>query len=214
MDHPQQHERDDVVPDLGDLVARAGAGDRRAMEGLLDRYRPLIARAVRGYAASRDTLAPVLDREDVWQEAVCGFLALVRRYDPARGTFGAYARQILPWHMRRLSTGEPRREESARDIADMIAVHDPDSATIRELLTHLSPHQAKILDAIYLHELPVSTIARRLDVTPRAVHATHRRGLDALRLMIEREEDGDDTGGRMRARDGRVGTSREEEGHP
>lgn len=203
-----------MAPDLGDLVARARAGDRRAMEELLARYRPLIARAVRHYSASRDTLTPVFDREDVWQEATCAFLALVRRYDPARGTFGAYVRQVLPWHMRRLSTGEPRREESARDIADMVAVHDPDSATIRELFTHLSPRQAEILDAIYLHGLPVSTIARRLDVTPRAVHATHRRGLDALRLMLAGEVEGDDTGGQMHARDGRVGTSQKGERHP
>jgi len=215
VDHPQHRIRDDEagVPALGDLVARARDGDQNAMGDLLDRYRPLIARTVWRYSASRDDLAPVLDREDVWQEATYGFLLLVRHYDPVRGTFGSYVQQFLPWHMRRLSTGEPWREESVRDIEDSVAVHDPDSATIRELLTHLSPRQAEILDAMYLQGLPALMIARRLDVTPRAVHATHRRGLDALRLMIEREDDGDRPDGRRHAGGGRVETSRKGEKH-
>jgi len=60
VDHPQHRIRDDEagVPALGDLVARARDGDQNAMGDLLDRYRPLIARTVWRYSASRDDLAP------------------------------------------------------------------------------------------------------------------------------------------------------------
>jgi RNA polymerase primary sigma factor len=69
------------------LVRDAQAGCVGAREGLVEAYRPLIARVARLYRGSLS-----VDRSELMQEGVVGLLRALERYDPGLGTpFWAYA---------------------------------------------------------------------------------------------------------------------------
>jgi len=69
------------------LVAAAQGGDAVARGRLVEAFLPVIASVARVYRHS-----PSVDRVELIQEGVVGFLRALERYDPARGTpFWAYA---------------------------------------------------------------------------------------------------------------------------
>jgi RNA polymerase sigma factor (sigma-70 family) len=68
-------------------VGRAARGEAAAREELLDLFMPLIANLARLYRRSSS-----VDREDLMQEGVVGFLRALERFDPSIGTpFWPYA---------------------------------------------------------------------------------------------------------------------------
>lgn len=69
-----------------DLVARVRAGEDRAMENLLNRYKPLVCGIARRYYLVGG------DRDDLVQEGMIGLYKAVMKYDGTRNdNFDAYA---------------------------------------------------------------------------------------------------------------------------
>lgn len=80
------------------VVEAAKAGDERALTELVEAYLPRIAAMSRRYLG-----APHVERLELIQEGVVGFLQALDRYDPARGTpLWAYAEPTVRRSMQRL----------------------------------------------------------------------------------------------------------------
>ncbi len=175
--------------DLPALVAQARAGDQTAIESLLARYRPLLAQTVRHCGVDPAMRDPMLDTEDLWQEAAYAFLTLLHTYDPTRGVpFGGYLRAFLPWHMRHSlhsTAHEPLLRADEEALAAIVDDRDDfDAVVVRELFQRLSPLQCQVMDAMYVRNLTVADVAAMRGVTSRAITATRRRALHALRPLL------------------------------
>jgi RNA polymerase sporulation-specific sigma factor len=175
-----------------ELLDRARAGDDRAVEALLLRYRPI----VRGRA--RAFFLPGADPDDVLQEGMIGLYKAVRHFDPAKGPpFGAFAelcvrRQILTAiasaHRRRnaplnaagpLAVADEDDEPPTRRLADAVvgAGADPLQQLVdrerhedveRFLRTGLTPLEQDVLGR-HLDGQPYDVIARALGRSAKAV---------------------------------------------
>jgi len=55
-------------------------------------------------------------------------------------------------------------------------------------ILHLTPLQARVLEAIYVDDLPAEKVARRLGVTTRAVERTRRRAETALSDLLTMDD--------------------------
>ncbi len=194
MDAQRTAEQDTTEADIAVLVDRARNGDHAATWELLQRYRPLLARTVRrSYLAHGDCFR-LWDRDDLWQEARCAFLIALQRYDRARRVpFGGYVKSSLPWHFRGLQRQVRADATVSLDEAQAAALPDPDDDFVigiiaRDLLASLTPLQARVLEAIYVDDLPAEQIARGLGVTTRAVERTRRRAEVALSDLLTVDE--------------------------
>jgi len=194
MDAQRTAEQDTTEADIAVLVDRARNGDHAATWELLQRYRPLLARTVRrSYLAHGDCFR-LWDRDDLWQEPRCAFLIALQRYDRARRVpFGGYVKSSLPWHFRGLQRQVRADATVSLDEAQAAALPDPDDDFVigiiaRDLLASLTPLQARVLEAIYVDDLPAEQIARGLGVTTRAVERTRRRAEVALSDLLTVDE--------------------------
>jgi len=130
----------------------------------------------------------------LWQEARCAFLIALQRYDRARRVpFGGYVKSSLPWHFRGLQRQVRADATVSLDEAQAAALPDPDDDFVigiiaRDLLASLTPLQARVLEAIYVDDLPAEQIARGLGVTTRAVERTRRRAEVALSDLLTVDE--------------------------
>jgi RNA polymerase sigma factor (sigma-70 family) len=112
LDRPPPGERTVSADHLDSLTERAStrgeldpevfeaakAGDRRAVEEVVNAHLPRIAALSRQYAVVRH-----IDRLELIQEGVAGLLQALKRYDPSRGTpFWAYARPTVERSLQRL----------------------------------------------------------------------------------------------------------------
>jgi RNA polymerase sigma-B factor len=85
-----------AMPSDGELFSRAGAGDERAREELIERYLPLARRLARRYQRSEEPL------EDLTQVASLGLVKAVDRYDEHRDTaFSSFAVPTILGELRR-----------------------------------------------------------------------------------------------------------------
>ncbi len=199
MDAQRTSEHDTTDADIAVLVDRARDGDHAATWELLQRYRPLLARTVRrSYLAHGDCFR-LWDRDDLWQEARCAFLIALQRYDRARRVpFGGYVKSSLPWHFRGLQRQVGQEATVSLDEDRANALPDPADDFVldlvaRDLLASLTPLQARVLEAIYVDDLPAEKVARRLGVTTRAVERTRRRAEAAVASLVSA-----DNGARLR----------------
>lgn len=126
----------------------------------------------------------------MWQEARCAFLIALQRYDRARRVpFGGYVKSSLPWHFRSLQRHVGQDAAVSLDEDHANALPDPADDFVldlvaRDLLASLTPLQARVLEAIYVDDLPAEKVARRLGVTTRAVERTRRRAEAALSDLV------------------------------
>lgn len=75
-------------------VRRAQAGDRRAMEYLLSKYRYVVLHKTRGY------YMPSTEREDMIQEGMLGLYKAIRDFQPDRNcSFGTFASMCITRQM-------------------------------------------------------------------------------------------------------------------
>lgn len=121
-----------------DLVRGAQAGDDRAVDELLRRYRPAVRARVANYFLAGG------DRDDLLQEARFGLCKAIRDFDPDHGaSFAAFAdlcitRQVLtaiktatrlkhaPLNSY-VPIDRPHKDDPSRTIADVVAIdEDPD----------------------------------------------------------------------------------------
>lgn len=167
------------------LLLAAQRHDRRAQEELLRRYQPLLRATVRHFR-----LPPGVDRDDIAQEALIGFLRAVEAWRPERGTFGAFARRCVRNHVLHAldSAGAEKHKLLSHavslDTAPEYSRHgDPEAtvlaheqlATLANAMRNLSDWERTALHAS-LNDVPHREVAREHGVTPRAVTLAARRG--------------------------------------
>ena len=129
-----------------DLAARVRAGDQDAMEGLYDRYLPLV------YAVAFRVLADTAAAEDVLQEVFMQLWRSPARFDAGRGSLGAWLAVIA--RNRAIDALRKRRPES--DIEDIVVSVEPDLASeadrsraaknVRGALNGMHPAQRQALE--------------------------------------------------------------------
>jgi len=183
----ERREGSDAITDAA-LLASAVQGDRAALARLYDRYAaPAYSLAVRLVGA-----APA---EDVVHDT---FMALVERpgtFDPARGSFRAWFMTSV--HRRCLTLLRSRQRLAGEESLPESPDPDPEpaealvqrlqDATVRAALETLAPPQREALVLAYYGGLSQTALAARLGVPLGTVKARMRRGLLALRGILQGE---------------------------
>jgi RNA polymerase sigma-70 factor (ECF subfamily) len=183
---------DDVATGASDAeLLEALAHDRNAALGALyDRHARLVYGLALAMLTNRD------EAEDLTQEV---FLALCTRrdYDPARGTLSAYL--IVMTRSRALdrlrARGSGRRflgrwersqvlSSSPFTPPEELALRQ-ESGRVRGALAELSPAQRQVLELAYFKDLTQPEIATELDLPLGTVKTHARRGLQAMRRLLE-----------------------------
>jgi RNA polymerase sigma-70 factor, ECF subfamily len=187
--HPAE---DDVTADVSDaeLVAALGHDRNAALGALYDRHAGLVYGLALAMLTSRD------EADDLTQEV---FLALCTRsdYDPARGTLAAYliimTRSRALDRLRARGSGQRflgRWERSQVLSSSPFTPHEElvlrqESGRVRGALVELSPAQRQVLELAYYKDLTQPEIAAELDLPLGTVKTHTRRGLQAMRRLLE-----------------------------
>jgi len=165
------------------LVRTAQQGSSEALEGLFRVHWPKAHRAA--YLIVRDSAAA----EDIAQE---GFLAAVRaldRFDRSR-PFGPWLHRIVVNRAIDFARSRALRRELAEptEVAAAVATApgSPYSEELMGALGALSPEQRAVVVLRHLLDFTPGEIARALDMPRGTVNSRLRRGLDTLRLLLER----------------------------
>jgi RNA polymerase sporulation-specific sigma factor len=167
------------------LLVAAQRHDRRAQEELLRRYQPLLRATFH-----RFRLPAGIDRDDVAQEALIGFLRAVEAWRPERGAFAAFARSCVRngvLHALDAAGAEKHKLLSHAVSLDTTLEYsrhgDPEAAVLaREQLAALAVAMRALTDwertALHasLNEIPHGHVARAHGATTRAVTLDARRG--------------------------------------
>jgi RNA polymerase sigma-70 factor (ECF subfamily) len=186
---PQHQEDPELTPLLSDeptieLVVRARAGDRPAMEALLERCLPPLKRWAHGRlpAAARGNM----DTGDLVQEAALHVLGCLDRFEPRHvGAMQAYLRQSVinrvRDEVRRIGRNPPPfelQDEHASDRTTPLeaAIKSEAYEHYRDALSHLTPKDREMIVA-------------RIEVQWSLPEIAHRFGLrtvDAARMAVSR----------------------------
>jgi RNA polymerase sigma factor (sigma-70 family) len=163
-----------------ELAARVLAGDGQAFAELADRYREMIGFTIRNPAEG-------LDRDDERQDALLALLEACRRFDPARGSFGAIATvrvRSRVWNARRRTRSGRNRILTDALRLEHRAVDEEDSdATLADTIADREgTDPARVVEL--REELRERVIARRED--QRAKRRARDRRRRALRPPRER----------------------------
>jgi RNA polymerase sigma-B factor len=192
------------------LIDRYHAGDRKALEELANRYRPLACGLARRYSYTSESA------DDLEQVACIGLVAAIKRYDPERGkSLRAFAVPTILGELRRhfrdtgWSVHMPRPlQERARDVREMT------TKMVAELQRSPTPREVAERMELTVEEVLESRAVRRayspdsLDAPPKpsedgspgswdSVHGTEEEGYArveasaaverAMRALPERE---------------------------
>ena len=182
---------DDVAAGASDAeLVEALAHDRNAALGsLYDRHARLVYGLALAILTSRD------EADDLTQEV---FLALCTRsdYDPARGTLSAYlitmTRSRALDRLRARGSGQRflGRWERSQVLSSPFTPHEElalrqESGRVRGALAELSPPQRQVLALAYYKDLTQPEISAELDLPLGTVKTHARRGLQAMRRLLE-----------------------------
>jgi RNA polymerase sigma factor (sigma-70 family) len=188
--------------DLTRLAAAAQAGDAVARASLLERLAPLVrgAAARAAWRARSLELGPVLDGDDLQQEARAIVLRLIEGYREASGPalpyFAIRLRSKLEQHLRREARRPAGRRlvwdsEATQALIDALGPPDvlpPDGGergvALEGALARLTPRQRRILFLAYWLDFPDQAIGRRMGLGVAAVRQARYRALRALRSHL------------------------------
>lgn len=162
---------------LDDLIraAQADPADTStAMAEILNRFAGLIA------ATANSVTADWNARQDAAQGARIGLVKAVRKHTVGRAGFTSYARRYMRTEAVRTSIamtdGVPKRNHEVPERSERPGVRrqprtapEPKPFTIESIATLLDPTQAEILNDRYLHDLAMSDIAQKLNVSVPAI---------------------------------------------
>ena len=201
-------ERSDVPETVTDqdLMVRLSDGEVEALEGLYDRYSPLV------FSIAVRVLTDRQLAEDVTQEV---FLRLWRRpwsYDPGRGKFRSWLMSVTrnrSLDERRRVVRRLRQEDSDDDGMPEIAApgrfHDPqleavladERRAVREAMTRLPPAQREVIELAYFGGLTQVEVAALTGEPLGTVKTRIRLGIQKLRVALVglRAEDSKDAEG-------------------
>jgi RNA polymerase sigma-70 factor (ECF subfamily) len=173
-----------------ELVAALAHDRNAALGAVYDRYAGLVYGLALAMLTSRD------EADDLTQEV---FLALCTRsdYDPARGSLAAYlitmTRSRALDRLRARGSGRrflSRWERSQALSSSPFTPHEEvalrqGAGRVRGALAELSPAQRQVLELAYYKDLTQPEIADELDLPLGTVKTHTRRGLQALRRLLE-----------------------------
>lgn len=171
------------------LVLQCQDGDREALETLVGRWQPRLARLAWRLTAEREAAREIV--QDSWLAIVRG---LRRLDDPARFRTWAYrivTNKCADWTRRRVV-----QRGVTKDLRDAAASANRSSATnsadevdrIRGALAKLPDEQRAILSLHYLDEMGVREIARVLGVPEGTVKSRLYHARNGLKQALERVE--------------------------
>jgi RNA polymerase sigma-70 factor (ECF subfamily) len=183
-----------TVPDRA-LVARAAAGDDRALGALYDRH----GRTT--YALAYAIVGERADAEEVVADAFGQAWRDAAAYDPARGTVGAWLATITRARaldlVRRRGRRSRAHERAARDAGDGFAApvataEAPDRGVermeigvrVRRALGSLPEAQRRVIELAYFGGLSQSEIAAELQEPLGTVKTRMRAGMEKLRAQL------------------------------
>jgi len=161
-----------------------------------DAYRDfadLFGRRFRSIFMSRGL--PMADAEDLAATCVTDIALKVGRYDPRRGSFGAWvftlARHALAdwWRQHRTSlpfsdrpTPQPPSEEEPEESRSEVV------AAVREAMTQIPERDQVLLRMRNLEAVqPYSAIAERLGIRPETARVRHLRALRRLKAILGKD---------------------------
>lgn len=192
VSHPRVEGCEEELMDIEGLIEQLRRGEPSAGPILVS----LVAPRLLGYAAQ---IAPKLseaDHEMIVEEAIERAITKIDRYDPARGTFPAWARSfvrfsVLRWH-REHPDGPPG--ELADDFSDAASKADrpcddaaDESADLGRISSALAalvlsePEASQLLLRLrFAEQLPHEEIAKQLGVNPAACRKRLERVLRKL----------------------------------
>jgi RNA polymerase sigma factor (sigma-70 family) len=169
-----------------ELVRRVGLGDRAALAELYDRH------ATPAYSLARRLVGPTV-AEDVVQDAFVALATKSATFDPARGAFRAWFLTAI--HRRCLNRLRDERPTTSDAVLAERASSDPEppevivdrlrDGAVREALRALPEEQREVLVLAYYGGLTQTALADRLDLPLGTVKARMRRGLIALRGLLD-----------------------------
>ncbi|HEX6617506.1 MAG TPA: sigma-70 family RNA polymerase sigma factor [Gemmatimonadales bacterium] len=171
-----------------ELVARAAAGDERALGLLYDRYGSVL------YAVAFRILGERADAEEVVLEAFTQAWRDAPRFEPGRGSVAGWLTTIARSRALDLVRARTRRTRiTAAAAAEAPAAPPrPDSALdhedrrreVRRALDALSPTQRQAIELAYFEGLSQSEIAERLQEPLGTIKTRVRLGMQKLRECL------------------------------
>ena len=184
------------VPDSDrDLVARAAAGEERAIAGLYDRYGGVL------YAVAYRIVGERADAEEVVIEAFAQAWREAPRFEGARGSVAGWLTVIARSRALDLVRARGRRERMTASAAAerpdaspamgawrndpaQSVDHAERQARVREALEILSPSQREAIELAYFEGLSQSEIAERLQEPLGTIKTRVRLGMQRLRESL------------------------------
>lgn len=178
-----------VVEEERNLVSRMRAGDEEAFRTFADHYVPALYR----FAAARLNNQHELTGEVV-QTTLLKFIEKLETFRGEAALFTwlcAFCRNEIAGHFRRQN---PARNAGNVEMMDIVATSpDPEAALlanetgnrVHDVLDHLPPQYASVLEWKYAEGLSVREIAGRLRVGEKAAESLLTRARTAFRSMYE-----------------------------
>ncbi|CCH23796.1 sigma-70 family RNA polymerase sigma factor [Corynebacterium glutamicum] len=184
----------DTERELADLVPQATAGDRRALQRIMEIIHPIVLR----YARARIGGGRQPTAEDVAQEICLAVATSIRNFvDQGRPfmafVYGIASNKVADAHRamsRDKSTPIEKVPETSPDTftpEDFALVSDG-SNRVRELLDLLSEKARDILILRVIVGLSAEETAEMVGSTPGAVRVAQHRALTTLRSTLEQQE--------------------------
>ena len=179
------------VPDevFDDVLTAAKANAPWAFERIYEQLAPAVA----GYLRLRGSPDP----EGTTNEVMLGVFRGLPRFEGDAAGFRSWVFTIAHHRLvderrrasSRVETTEwmPERHERAGGDVELEAVADLDDVWIRELLAHLTDEQRDVILLRVVADLSVDEVAELLGKRPGAIKMLQRRGLAALRRLLEQQ---------------------------
>lgn len=208
QDPPRPAEARELAPEAGRragkgeeertrLALAARAGDHAAFATLYETLRAPIAHFL---AVSGRALPPTLEPGDLWQESWRMLAALVERWQPARGEFGAFFYRSFPWELRRYLARERRagRGSEPHDVlVERLALHPDEEgegwvedALLRVALAALPERCRQAVVLRVIEGRTYTEISLTLGVSRTRAHALVEKALAHLRPLVTDDESG------------------------
>ena len=154
------------------LVRRVAAGDERALDGLYDRYAPLVYGAGTRYLGDRGMA------EDLVQEVFVSVWRNAGSFDPSRASFAT-------WVYRTVDGGPPPEPETPDPTGQLSRSFDVAAALARLSATH-----REVLVLAYFEGLSQREISTRTDTPLGTVKSRTTAAMRALREAMSPEPEG------------------------
>lgn len=165
------------------LEQRLVAGESAALKELFDEFAPMITGMCRRLAGA--------EAEDLVQQIFLDAWRTCGRYDPARGSLGAWLTGIARfkvvdhWRAAARCPTVPKAEVGVLEAVDSDVDRIIDQLVVTKALERLNPVRREVVQLGFYQGLTHSEIAERLSMPLGTVKSHMRRGLEALHVDLE-----------------------------